>query len=62
MENKKQVSEELIEKITALQKEYMDNDLKQWENGEKPTQKKESLDDVLQKSKEQYDYKENNVL
>ena len=62
MEKKKQVSDELIEKITALQKEYMDNDLKQWENGEKLTPKKESLDDVLQKSKEQYDYKENNVL
>lgn len=59
---KKQISTELVEKIAELQQQQLDNDLKQWEKGESGTTKKESLDDVLARSKEYYQYKDENIL
>ncbi|HEY0679604.1 MAG TPA: DUF4407 domain-containing protein [Chitinophagaceae bacterium] len=61
-QKKKQVSQELVEKITKLQQQQLDNDLKQWEKGGESEAKKESLDDVLARSKQQYQYKDDNVL
>lgn len=61
-QRKKQVSEDLVEKITTLQQQQMDKDLKQWENGEAGAAKKESLNDVLARSKGQYGYKKENIL
>ncbi len=48
---KKEVSEELVGKITALQKENIEKDLQQWQNGGIGTSKSESLDDVVSKGK-----------
>jgi len=61
-QRKKDVSEELVEKITELQQQQIDKDLKKWENGEQGTTKKESLDEVLARAKGQYEYKKDNVL
>ena len=62
LQKKKQVSEELVEKITALQRENMNKDLDQWQKGEKNAPKNQSLDDVITKGKQQYDYDGENVL
>jgi hypothetical protein len=62
LQRKKQVSEELVDKITRLQKENMDKDLDQWQKNEANTSKKQSLDEVISKGKQQYDYDGENVL
>jgi len=56
------VSEELVEKLTQMQRENMQKDLDQWQKGETSTEKKQSLDDVVSKGKEKYDYDGENVL
>jgi hypothetical protein len=61
-QRKKEVSEELVEKITEMQQQQLDKDLKKWESGEQAAPKKESLDDVLARAKGQYEYKKENVL
>jgi hypothetical protein len=61
-QRKKEVSEELVEKLTKMQRENMQKDLDQWQKGEKNTSKNESLDDVISKGKKQYDYDGDNVL
>lgn len=61
-QKRKQVSEELVEKVTELQKQQLEKDLQQWEKGESGNVKKEPLDDVLARSKEYYQYKDENVL
>ena len=62
LQKKKQVSEELVEKITQLQRENMNKDLEQWQKGESDASKNQSLDDVISKGKKQYDYDGENVL
>jgi hypothetical protein len=62
LQKKKQVSEELVEKITKLQRENMNKDLEQWQKGESDASKNQSLDDVISKGKKQYDYDGENVL
>jgi hypothetical protein len=61
-QRKKEVSEELVEKLTQMQRDNMQKDLDQWQKGEKYTSKNESLDDVVSKGKKQYDYDGDNVL
>lgn len=61
-QKKKQVSEELVEKITEMQQQQLDKDLQQWQSGESGTSKKEPLDDMLARSKRDYEYKDGNVL
>jgi len=61
-QRKKEVSEELVEKLTQMQRDNMQKDLDQWQKGEKNTSKTESLDDVISKGKKQYDYDGDNVL
>ena len=61
-QRKKEVSEELVEKLTQMQRENMQKDLDQWQKGEKNQSKNESLDDVVSKGKKQYDYDGDNVL
>ncbi len=61
-QRKKEVSEELVEKLTQMQRENMQKDLDQWQKGETSTDKKQSLDDVVSNGKEKYDYDGENVL
>ena len=62
LQKKKQVSEELVDKITTLQKENMQKDLENWEKGETNAARKQSLDEVISKGKKEYDYDGDNVL
>jgi len=62
LQKKKQVSEELVEKLTQLQRENMNKDLEQWQKGETGSSKNQSLDEVISKGKKQYDYDGENVL
>jgi hypothetical protein len=62
LQKKKQVSEELVEKLTKIQRENMDKDLERWQKGETNMNRKQSLDEVISKGKQQYDYDGENVL
>lgn len=60
---KKQVSDEMMDKITALQRQHIDTELQQWDKGEwKEQLSAKPLDTVLQHIKDKYDYKEDNML
>ncbi len=62
-QQKKEVSEELVQKVTALQREHINKDLDQWEKGEwKESSSVEPLDNVIRSIKTKYDYKEENIL
>jgi hypothetical protein len=62
-EQKKMVSEELVEKVTALQREHIDKDLDKWKNGEwTESNSKKPLDNVIKSIKDRYDYKEDNII
>jgi hypothetical protein len=62
-EQKKQVSAELVDKVTALQRENIDKDLDKWKNGEwTENNSRKPLDHVIRSIKEKYDYKEDNIL
>jgi hypothetical protein len=62
-EQKKMVSEELVEKVTALQREHIDKDLDKWKNGEwTENNSKKPLDNVIKSIKDKYDYKEDNII
>jgi hypothetical protein len=62
-QQKKAVSDELVQKITALQREHIEKELGLWNKGEwdKPSSIK-PLDDVIKTIKDKYDYKEENIL
>ncbi len=61
-QRKKEVSEELVEKLTQLQRDGMKKDLDQWQKESPNSSKNESLDEVISKGKKQYDYDGDNVL
>ena len=61
-EQKKEMSDELIQKLTALQRKHINNEIEQWERGEKNASNRSSVDDLLKKIKDQYDFREENVL
>lgn len=60
---KKQVSDEMMDKITALQRQHIDTELQQWDKGEwKESASTKPLDTVVQHIKDKYDYKEENII
>ncbi len=60
---KKELSDEMIEKLAGLQKKHIDEELGRWERGERNGAiPKASLDDMMKRIKDQYDYKEEHVL
>ncbi len=61
-QKKKEMSEEFIEKLTALQRKHITSELEQWEKGEKNTNHKTAMNEMVKRIKEQYDYREENVL
>lgn len=59
----KQMSDELSEKLAALQKKYIDQELDKWERGEwQPKDHKTSMDEVMKKIKRQYEVDERDML
>lgn len=62
-QRQKQMSDQLVEKLTEIQKKNIDKELDQWERGEwKPEDHRASMDEVMRKIKEQYEIKEDGLI
>jgi hypothetical protein len=62
-QKQKQMSDELVEKLTQIQKKNIDKEIDKWERGEwDPKDHRASMDEVMRKIKEQYQFKEENIL
>jgi len=58
-EKQKEMSDQLVDKVTEIQKKNIDKELDQWERGEwKPEDHRASMDEVMRKIKEQYHLKD----
>ncbi len=62
-EKQNEVSGQLVDKMTALQQKHIDEELDKWERGEwNPKDHRASMDEVMRKIKERYNYKEEDLL
>ncbi len=62
-QRQKEMSDQLVTKLTELQKKNIDKELDQWERGEwKPEDHRASMEEVMRKIKEQYQFKDENIL
>jgi len=59
---KKELSDEMIEKLAAMQSKHINEEIEQWERGERSVNNKRALNDLAKKLKEQYDFEEENVI
>jgi len=58
-QKQKEMSDQLVHKLTEIQKKNIDKELDQWERGEwKPEDHRASMDEVMRKIKEQYQFKD----
>ncbi len=59
----KDLSNELTDKMTALQKKHIDEELEKWERGDwNPKDHRSSMDEVMRKIRERYQFKDDNLL
>jgi hypothetical protein len=59
----KELSDQLAEKMGALQQKHIDEELDKWERGEwNAKDHRASMDEVIRKIKERYNYKEEDML
>ena len=62
-QRQKEMSDQLVSKLTELQKKNIDKELDQWERGEwKPEDHRASMEEVMRKIKQQYQFKDENIL
>ena len=62
-EKQKEVSGQLADKMTALQRKHIDEELDKWERGEwNAKDHRASMDEVMRRIKERYNYKEEDLL
>lgn len=62
-QKQKEVSDQLVEQMSALQKKHIDEELDKWERGEwNPRDHRSSMDEVMRKIKERYQIKEDDLL
>lgn len=62
-QKKKEVSDELVDQLTELQRKHIREELEKWEKGEAPEKnQKESMEDVIKRINEKYRYNEENLL
>ena len=59
---KKEMSDQMLDKLKALQQKHIDEEMDKWERGEKTGTSRPPMNDLLRKIKEQYDIEEENVL
>ncbi|MHA4811255.1 DUF4407 domain-containing protein [Flavitalea flava] len=59
---KKSISTELIRKLENLQKKHIQEELDQWETGRKVTPSRESVENLVRRIKDLYDYREEDIL
>jgi len=59
----KEVSGQLVDKMTALQQKHIDEELDKWERGEWSSKDhRASMDEVMRKIKERYNYNEDDII
>lgn len=59
----KEMSDQLVEKLTTLQQKHIDRELDKWERGEwDPRDHKPSMDEVMRKIKSQYQFKDDSII
>ena len=59
----KEISDQLAEKMISLQQKHIDQELEKWERGEwNPKDHRASMDEVMRKIKERYQFKEDDLL
>ena len=59
----KEMSDDLVEKLTQLQKKNIDVELDKWERGEwDPKDHRASMDEVMRKIKKQYQFRDDDIL
>jgi uncharacterized protein (DUF2384 family) len=62
-QKQKEMSDQLVDKLTEIQKKNIDKELDQWERGEwEPGDHRASMDEVMRKIKEQYQFKDDSLL
>lgn len=62
-QKQKEISGDLVDKMTALQQKHIDEELDKWERGEwSQKDHRASMDEVMRKIKERYQYKEEDLL
>lgn len=62
-QRQKEVSNQLADKLSALQQKHIDEELDKWERGEwNPKDHRASMDEVLRKLKERYQVREDDML
>ena len=62
-QKQRQVSDQLVDQMSALQKKHIDQELDKWERGEwNPKDHRSSMDEVMRKIKERYQIKEDDLL
>ena len=62
-QKQREMSDQLVDKLTEIQKKNIDKELDQWERGEwQPQDHRASMDEVMRKLKEQYQFKDDNIL
>ena len=62
-QKQKEVSDQLVEQMAALQKKHIDEELEKWERGDwNPKDHRASMDEVMRKIKERYRFKEEDLL
>ena len=62
-QRQKQMSEDLVKKLTELQKKHIDIELDKWERGEwSARDHRASMDEVMRKIKEKYGVEDNDIM
>ena len=62
-EKQKEMSDELVTKLTNLQRRNIDEELEKWERGEwNPGDHRASMDEVMRKIKSRYQFRDENIL
>ena len=59
---KKEMTTELLQKLNALQKKHVQEELDQWEKGEDKIPKRMPLDEMTRRIRQRYDFNEGDVL
>lgn len=62
-QKQKEMSDELVSKLTELQKKHIDQELDKWERGEwNPKDHRASMDEVMRKIKEKYNVQDEDLI
>ena len=62
-QKQREVSDQMVDQMSALQKKHIDQELDKWERGEwNPKDHRSSMDEVMRKIKERYQLKEDDLL